>query len=256
MTRLVRLFRGALAVLLCAGLSGCLPSGRSQSEEENEPHYLQGKNCISSMDYKGAIEEFEKALEVNPHSAAAHFQLGWLYEEKAPDPAMAIYHWEQFLKLRPDYGNAEIIRQHITNCKQDLAKSVLPLPIAPGLEHRFEQLADENNRLRQELEKWRVYASQLQAGTNRPAPPPEPAQAAPIASAAQPPAAGLAPTAAAPARPTADSGAARAYVVRTGDTPYSIARKNGVKLDALLAANPGLDPRRLRVGQSLNLPAP
>ena len=41
------------------------------------------------MDYKGAIESFSKALEVNPRSAKAHFELGWLYEEKDPDPAAA-----------------------------------------------------------------------------------------------------------------------------------------------------------------------
>lgn len=35
-----------------------------------------------------------------------------------------------------------------------------------------------------------------------------------------------------------------------------IARKYGVKVEALMAANPGLDPRRLRVGQTLAIPAP
>ena len=33
-----------------------------------------------------------------------------------------------------------------------------------------------------------------------------------------------------------------------------IARKYGVKVEALMAANPGLDPRRLRVGQTLTIP--
>ena len=56
--------------------------------------------------------------------------------------------------------------------------------------------------------------------------------------------------------PPASANTARTYVVKAGDSPYSIARKNGVRVDALMAANPGLDPKRLRVGQSLNLPPP
>ena len=44
------------------------------------------------------------------------------------------------------------------------------------------------------------------------------------------------------------------YIVRAGDNPATIARAHGLKLPALLAANPGLDPRRLKVGQTINLP--
>jgi LysM repeat protein len=249
------LIRGVLAVLLCAELNGCLPSGQSQWEEEKEPHYLTGKSCISSMDYRGAIEAFETALEVNPHSASAHFQLGWLYEEKEPDPAAAIYHYEQFLKLRPNADNAEVIRQHINNCKQDLARTVLPLPVTPGMQREFEQLAEENKRLRVDNEKWRAYfASQTPA----PASPPgqTASRVAPVSSQAQ-----SAPGNPAPQNATNESGqptvpTPRTHVVQSGETPFAIARKYRVKLDALMNANPGLDPRRLRVGQTLYVPPP
>src|SRR5436853_235596 len=126
---LVWLSHLAVTVLLLASLNGCVPSNQSEMDEEKEPHFIAGRNSINSMDYHGAIDEFEKALEVNPHNGKAHFQLGWLYEEKEPDPATAIYHYERFLKLRPNSENAEVVRQRITNCKQDLAKTVLPLPI-------------------------------------------------------------------------------------------------------------------------------
>jgi LysM repeat protein len=246
----VRLSGGALAVLLLAGLNGCLPSSPSQMDEEKESHFLAGRSCLSTMDYRGAIEEFEKALEANPRSASAHFQLGWLYEEKNPDPAAAIYHYEQFLKLRPNWDNAEVIRQHINNCKQDLARTVLPLPVSPGMQHEFEQLAEENKRLRDELEKWRAYTSRLQGTTSPPA--------QPAGGSVTTPSSTQAPTTNPPAetRPASSPGAARTYVVKAGDSLYSIARKNGLKLEALMAANPGLDPRRLRIGQTLNLPPP
>ena len=158
MTLLVRGIRGITAILLCASLSGCLNSRRSQMEEEKESHFLAGKGCLNGMDYRGAIAEFEKALKMNPDSASAHFQLGCLYEEKEPDPAAAIFHYQQFLKLRPESDNAEWIQQRIANCKQDLAKSVL-LPMTPGVQHQLEQLAEDKKRLQEELDRWQAYGT-------------------------------------------------------------------------------------------------
>jgi LysM repeat protein len=45
------------------------------------------------------------------------------------------------------------------------------------------------------------------------------------------------------------------YVVVKGDTLGKIAKKNGVKLSALKAANPGVDPAKLKVGQKISIPA-
>ena len=45
-----------------------------------------------------------------------------------------------------------------------------------------------------------------------------------------------------------------AYVVRPDDTLWDIAANYGLSIDGLLAANPGVDPRRLSVGQSLRIP--
>src|ERR1700682_4403412 len=124
MTFLSAPFRFALSFLSCLVLGGCLPSGQSQVDEEKEPHFLAGKSHVNAMDYKGAIESFEKALEVNPKSASAHFELAWLCDQKDSDPAAAIYHYDHYLKLRPRAENAETARTRILACKQDLARSV------------------------------------------------------------------------------------------------------------------------------------
>ncbi len=44
------------------------------------------------------------------------------------------------------------------------------------------------------------------------------------------------------------------YVVQPGDIPLQIAQRCGVTLEELLAANPGLDPTRLRPGDRLKIP--
>src|ERR1041384_8535315 len=105
-----RLTRITAVGLLAAAMTGCFSTGSSQTDEEKEAHFQTGRVRVNGMDYGGAIEAFQKALEVNPHSGPAPFELGWLYAEKQPDPAAAIYHYERYLALRPKADNAETIR--------------------------------------------------------------------------------------------------------------------------------------------------
>lgn len=44
------------------------------------------------------------------------------------------------------------------------------------------------------------------------------------------------------------------YTVKQGDNPGKIARELGITTKALMDANPGLDPKRLQIGQKLNVP--
>jgi LysM repeat protein len=244
-------------------LGGCMPPDQNQSDEEREPHFVLGKSRINAMDYQGAIEAFQEALEVNPHSSAAHFELGWLYDEKETDPAAAIYHYQQYLKWCPNAGNAEVIKQRIESCKQQLAADVLPLPSTPAAQQQINQLIEQNQRLQDEVNKWRAYYASQQPAQNQsstapdhPVPPPtvnpvspQPAQNNTLAPARTP-------AENRPAHPTAAKETPRTHTVVAGETAVRIARRYGLPLDALMAANPGLEPRRMRVGQVLNIPSP
>lgn len=246
-----------MALVLALSMSGCLPASQGEMDEEKEPHFLEGQGAIKSLDFKGAIEEFEKSLEVNPRNSRAHAQLGWLYEEKESDPAAAIYHYEKYLKLRPDSHNAEVIRQHIVNCKQDLAKTVLPLPITPGMQRQFDQVQDEIKRLKEENEQWKAAYAALRAQipTNPPA--------MAITTQARGATVGVSSATSNASPPTVSSNpgsrltiSSRTHLVQPGETPAAIARKYGVRLEALLSANPTLEPRRMRAGQTLKIPPP
>ncbi len=46
------------------------------------------------------------------------------------------------------------------------------------------------------------------------------------------------------------------YIVKSGDIPVNIAAQFGITVEALLAANPGIDPNGLQVGDVLIIPAP
>jgi tetratricopeptide (TPR) repeat protein len=253
------LSRGAL-ILLALALTGCLPSAQSQSYEEREPHFLAGKSRASALDYRGAVQSFEKALEANPQSSAAHFELAWIFDQKEADPAAAIYHYDHYLQLRPSADNAEVVKQRILACKQELARTVVLGPVSDKVQKELEQLAqenkkltEENKRLHEDLDKWIGYAAQLQRLTNRPA---MTTRSAPqeLAGAARPgPAAnGSLSSEHKPAVVLAAVG--RTHTIRPGETPSLIAKRYGIKLETLMAANPKVDPRRLQVGQNLLIP--
>ena len=256
MTISVGFFRTALLLLVGVLLSGCLPPG--PKDEEKEQFFLAGKSRVNTMDFKGAIESFEKAVEVNPKSAPAHIELGWLYDQKESDPAAAIYHYERYLKLSPNSGKEEMVKTRILSCKQQLAQSVSLGPVTEKQQRELEQLVEENKRLREDLDKWRASATRQQNATS-------PASAgSPALRAVQPSVAGQQAASGAatsnsanPVRPpTVPATTLRTHIVKAGETPTIIARQYGVKVEALMAANPKLDPRRLRVGRAVTIPAP
>ena len=263
-----------LAAAFFAVVSGCSPMDPGASDEEKEAHYVLGKSRVNAMNYPGAIEAFEESLEANPHSAPAHYQLAMLYENQEGDPAAAIYHYEQYLKYNPKAENADIIAQHITSCKQQLAANALQLPSTPAAQQQLEKLAEENRSLHEQLARWQAYyAAQLAAAKTNPpvAQSTIPTSAPNNYSPRQPPVTSLTPddvttgptatpvsTTVTPRKtpPPKTAGAPRTHTVVRGETLASIARNHGVSLSALESANPYVNPRKLKAGQVLNLPAP
>jgi peptidoglycan endopeptidase LytF len=84
------------------------------------------------------------------------------------------------------------------------------------------------------------------SGEPPPSPTPEPGTPAPADS----------PTPPAPGPTNTPATAMQTYTVESGDIPLTIAEKFGITVEALLAANPGLDPTSLHAGDVLNIPPP
>ena len=252
---------GGMTLCTALALSSCTPSSSASLEEEKEPHFLEGKSRVNSMDYAGAIESFEQALEVNPKSAAAHFEIGLLCDQREADPATAIYHYGRYLKLRPEGDKVDRARSRVMACKEQLARTVSLGPLAQALQHDYDLLAEQNKKLaednkslREKLERWEASGHKSAAALPISQAPSGPAQVVQdrfVVPNRNYQAAGLRenPT---PRSPGSDT---RTHTVSPGETPMAIAKKYGIKLEALMAANPRLEPRRMRVGQTLAVPA-
>ncbi len=239
------LFRAAFVILIAGTLCGCMPSSRGPLDEQNELHFRKGKALVTALDYPGAIEAFERALEANPKNASAHFELGLLYEREA-DYSAAIYHFERFLKLRPESDYSDIVREKISADKMELSKTTVLTPVTANMQREFEKLAEENKQLRAALEQsqaessqWRVhYANQTR-------------QSAPTIPVPQNKNVITPPTS---PGTTTTRPLMRTHTIKSGETLTAVASRYGVKLEALNSVNPGLDPRKLRVGQVINVP--
>jgi len=267
MRMLLRSVAAALLLLFCFG---CSPKATVPVDEERDPYFVEGKERLGTRDYKAAIAAFEKTLEGNPRSALAHFELGVLYEQhsaqREDDYVAALYHYNQVVRLRPHIYPADNARQRIASCKQELVRSQSIAPVYQQITRELDRLKEENAQLRRQIETLQAQvASQFVAPTTLG-----------NASLQQTPGSGATTTARLPAepidtpilvatnpassiareRPSQPSRAFRTHTVRTRETPYSIARSYGVKVDALLAANPGLDARRMKTGQTINVPQP
>lgn len=142
-------------ILLALLLQGCPSDSRSGLDEERDPHYLVGESRESSLDYQGAAEAYEKALENNPRNVAAHKKLGFLHYQRLADPSAAIYHFERVLRFRPNDDHADTIKQFIALSKQELARTVSLAPLAKQANDELNRLTTENGELRRQVDAYR-----------------------------------------------------------------------------------------------------
>lgn len=277
----IAIARAALLSVLVAG--GCDRLGGGPGAEEREAHYITGQNLAYQGQKDKAIASFEQAILVNPSNAAAHLALGDLYHDQAAY-IFAAYHYSRYQQLlerrgqKPDLSAAN----RLQHCEMRLA-----IKYSNELSHQ--QNDAEVETLRRQIEEKNSLIARLQnealqrsvnpespdsaegAGT-RPAPlqplpgstprtasatsnPPSNAggSAEPVRTAqSNPPAERSRPS---PSTPT-PAATAKTHTVRSGETPYVIARRYGVPVKALLAANPGVSATRMRVGTVLKIPAP
>lgn len=68
-------------------------------KETSEMHYNMGVFYTKAKEYDRARVEFEKAIEINPDDAYAHFNVGYIYAEHIVDRKKAINHFKQYLRL-------------------------------------------------------------------------------------------------------------------------------------------------------------
>jgi tetratricopeptide (TPR) repeat protein len=87
------LLKSFLLLIVVIGLSSC-----ASKEKQAEKHFRKGFDYQNQGNLEQAIQEYQKALELNPDYAQAHTNLGTVYLGKG-DYDQAIGHFKRTLEL-------------------------------------------------------------------------------------------------------------------------------------------------------------
>ena len=83
-------------------------------------NYELGLAHRKNGDYEAAIGEFQRTLELDPHFAEAHLQLGEIYREHLKRADIASPFFRRYLELRPEAGNLEQIKGWLIKSQKEI----------------------------------------------------------------------------------------------------------------------------------------
>jgi len=213
-----------LLVFLLAGCDRMMTTRRAQLIKDADKKSAQG-------DFLRAINLYEAALDDSPRCAEIHYKLALLYDDKMNDPLNALHHFKRYLTLSSNGS-------HVNDVKNSMKRDEIALLTSlsgDSLVTRAEaaRLRNENLNLHKELED-RSSKSSSAPDKAQPGGPPS-------------------------RKATAGKSSDQTYVVQSGDTLASIARKfykSPTRWKKILNANRKSidDPEKLTIGQSLIIP--
>ena len=179
------------------------------------------ENKAAQGDFERSVNLYEAALDDSPRGAKVHYKLALLYDDKLNDPVNALHHFKRYLALSPNGSHAKDVKDSI---KRDEIAALTALS-GDSVITRAEaaRLRNENLTLHKQLEETPKTTFENDA------------------------------------RKAGPKKAGQTYVVRSGDTLFSISRKfykSPKRWKAILEANKKdiRDPKDLAVGQTLVIP--
>lgn len=221
---------GIILFALAAGLLFSFGCGREDPAQH--PLYRKGEQLRKEGNPVEAESYFRRYLERMPNAPLGHLALAGLYDESLGNPAAALYHYDEYLRLIPaDSPDRAVVEQYRQLVRSKLLRELSgePLPELPAV-----ALAEENRKLRQLNEQMKLYIvnqnrkiAELQKG---PVPP----------------------------EVTVTPSGDRTYIVQSGDSPAKIAQRfygSAAKYRKIMEANGLTEASHLHIGQKLVIPA-
>lgn len=122
-----RIWHTMLMMVFGALLIGCGGPGIADTERDERGSALYRKAIAAeqSGDIDEAVRLFNKVLIEEPRSFSAHFQLATLLQDHVEDYFGAIYHYKQYLALRPESEKSTLAQDRIRIAEQRLAPQFL-----------------------------------------------------------------------------------------------------------------------------------
>lgn len=152
MMRCAALFFSGLLFLLSAGCSKSTVA-TEEAKERNSSLHRRARAAEQSGDLKEAVRLYRTMLVEEPRAYSVHFQLGALLQDHEEDYISALYHYKQYLALRPETEKTTLVQDRIRVTEQLLAPQLLRKlgDSAQGLSQAH--LLKENDKLKGQITK-------------------------------------------------------------------------------------------------------
>ncbi len=243
-----RLGWGMLALVVLLAGTGCDQSGKVEVLPETEEKAFHDAQQLMKEDRpKDALASYLRVIKKRPDDAPeSHLEAGQLYLKVEQNPVAAIYHFQEYLAVKPNSEQAPMVNQLIDTAKKEFARTLPGQPMRSDYERldlldKIKSLNAENEQLRRQLAG---HPSVVAVDNAPPVPTPAPTRGATLVPTLPPPPARGAPTpATTPGRgtptpgtpssastrgappPVAASAGPRTYPVVKGDTLSNISNK-------------------------------
>ena len=96
------------------------PVGVDESlSKQRDFHIRKGGALASNGQFRKAIAEYEQALELDPHHADIHYNLGVIYDDELQENEKAVQHYRKYLELRPRAADSDLVRSWMMDARID-----------------------------------------------------------------------------------------------------------------------------------------
>lgn len=230
-------------------ICGCKPGTVEVVSETDEKQYQLAKDYQSQGRAADALRAFQRVIEARRNAPESHLEAGEIYLKAMSDPISAIYHFKQYLLLKPNSPRAREVGQRIETAQKKFLQQLPAQPYEGELDRMdmmelVNSLEKENNRFKRELVATQQQLQDLKNRLNDPdfATETQPQRQDRTATIAPDP-----------------SSVPRSYTVQSGDSLSSISRiMYGTPsrwIDIYQANRDRLSSENaLRVGQELRIP--
>lgn len=211
-------FFSLACALTFVGCDGDTASAMRTPELEDS-EFRQGMTYEKQREPRKALESFLKVIDARKGASESHLEAGRMYLD-LQDPLPAVYHFNQYLRLKPNSEQSPIVRQMVKTAEKMFIQQLPGRPLEPSAGGSVDQSA-LIRKLQNENSKLMLEVSELSRGVRNPEPKNDPRTpgVAAIPDKGTPAVPGVAPATGrkAPAFTT--------YVVSSGDTLTKISIK-------------------------------
>jgi tetratricopeptide (TPR) repeat protein len=148
----------AAFVFMVLLLAGCEDGSRADSRtlDVEDEDFRQGQNFYKSGEVRKALECYLKVIDKRKGAAESNLEAGRMYLE-LEDPLPAIYHFNQYIRMKPTSEQSNLVRQLIKTAEKQFMQKLPGRPMEPDalggsdLNAKLRNLQNENEKLKREL---------------------------------------------------------------------------------------------------------